>query len=205
MEPKKFHHHKRHAHKDRAGIFNNANSHRSAERKTQSNQTHSRRTMKMTPEKINQAIAVEMVAAEIKKRGVLPVQRTDHSLLYGGADSFGLWIYANEEGEPWGMNYDSREDLIKCTIDEHAKRHNYFADLNACREMEEKAMQDLFNADEWSAYGKWLSDLHPTAVISPTSHTEDANDFYYEIASIAAASAPQRCEAFLRVKGKWVE
>lgn len=144
----------------------------------------------MKPEEINRAVWVEMGAKWYVFRDA--DSRPFYDLLIGKPE----WIerHGGEEMEP------SEGD------DTHmANPPNFFADLNACREMEEKAMQDLFNSDEWSAYGKWLSDLHPTAVISPASHAEDANDFYYELASIANAPASTRCEAFLRVKGKWIQ
>ncbi len=68
---------------------------------------------------------------------------------------------------------------------------NYFADLNACREMEE-----TLTTGEACIY--W-STIH--SIAGDEANTGHWRDLY----ATGHASAHQRCEAFLRVKGKWVE
>jgi hypothetical protein len=65
---------------------------------------------------------------------------------------------------------------------------NYFADLNACREMEETLDVNIDDPDSPRyAY------CHELYRIVPKGQQP------------FRALAPQRCEAFLRLKGKWVE
>ncbi len=62
---------------------------------------------------------------------------------------------------------------------------NYYSDLNACAEME----KTLTEAERVFYFGNLNSS-------SPEQST---------YACLCFATAPQRCEAFLRTKGKWIE
>lgn len=59
---------------------------------------------------------------------------------------------------------------------------SYFSDLNACAEMEA-----TLTDEEYALFKKHLCDAIGSGF------------------RIVSATAPQRCEAFLRVKGKWIE
>ena len=69
----------------------------------------------------------------------------------------------------------------------------YHSDLNACHEME-KALTD----EQWSLYCEHLY-CAATARLLP-----QLDEFLYEdLRVLTHATAPQRCEAFLRTIGKW--
>ena len=75
-------------------------------------------------------------------------------------------------------------------------RPNYHASLDACAGFEATLKTDA----ERDAYGEAL-----WSVMFPKSSAARYYDFDGEIAcDCATATAPQRCEAFLRLKGKWV-
>ena len=75
---------------------------------------------------------------------------------------------------------------------------NYHASLDACREFEGTLKTD----EERDAYGEAL-----WSVMFPKSSAARYYDFFDgEIAcDCATTTAPQRCEAFLRVHGRYVE
>lgn len=66
---------------------------------------------------------------------------------------------------------------IACTPD-------YLCDLNACHEMEK-----VLTRDQWWKYFENLQDVMEEIVVQ----------------NIIRATAPQRCEAFLKTLGLWVE
>jgi hypothetical protein len=119
----------------------------------------------MTPEKINQAIA------ELVGWTMIEPCKTAPGLLQG-------WInpkpaecwYRKEDGSGLGPI------------------PNYFADLNACREMRQSVSED--------ERGHYCSLLDATIRQRQTGAGEwDLLD----------ATAPDHCRTFLRLKGKWVE
>jgi hypothetical protein len=123
----------------------------------------------MTPEKINQAIAEEMGWTKIG-------------------------FYEDDAGPPFWHGIPPATIGLKggewaAKIEEHSKHlPNYFADLNACREM-----RQTVNEDE---RGHYCSLLDATIRQRQTGAGEwDLLD----------ATAPDHCQTFLRLKGKWVE
>lgn len=68
---------------------------------------------------------------------------------------------------------------------------NFFADLNACREMEE-------TLEHPEAYAFRLA---PILLRDKSASNMDGTTAWHF--AFTHATAPQRCEAFLRVKGKW--
>lgn len=148
--------------------------------------TLERTNNEMTPEAQRIAIAA-VVFNQIKLvQKLTPHQRTDHSLLYGGEDSFGLWIWLRPDGSFFGMNYDSKEQLESGEIKEIAKRKDYPNDLNAMHEAEKILLskQGLIP--------------HELGVNLLTICQRDNNKAYY-------ATAAQRAEAFLKTLGLWKE
>jgi hypothetical protein len=126
----------------------------------------------MTPEKINQAIAEECGWRVAKLLGYHP------------GDEF--WFVPPEDVNqylPHVFMPLSELGDYNLNIMGGARKPlpNYFADLNACREMEE-TIKDPLEKSRWFI---WMQRNTDVAGIQ--------------------ATAPQRCEAFLRLKGKWVE
>lgn len=77
---------------------------------------------------------------------------------------------------------------------------NYPRDLNAAREAMQHAKRNVFNADQWEAFGRLLYEAHPTAVVANMDGTHD----YHAIATfVADLTAGQICECLLRAGGKW--
>ena len=71
---------------------------------------------------------------------------------------------------------------------ERSRVPNFYHDLNACHEAEQKLTDDDFRN-----YELWL--YHTT--------TTNPNPNYGMHRAMICATAPQRCEAFLRTLGKW--
>lgn len=124
----------------------------------------------MKPEKINRAVAECIGATEVDPP----------------RDGLSMFAY-------WPMEFMR---CIKGTKSDErpgfwfARVPNFFADLNACREMEENLDDDPSQGvnSEWMRYRAFLISIC----------VRDELDVIH-------ASAPQRCEAFLRVKGKWIQ
>lgn len=73
---------------------------------------------------------------------------------------------------------------------------DYLHDLNDCYEMELD-----FDDKPPDLRSLWLDNL---AFCCSWPHTKNAADLKFEVSyAIARATAPQRCEAFLRTLGKW--
>jgi hypothetical protein len=132
----------------------------------------------MTPEAMNIAVAKWMFEIYKKEEGLTPHQRTDSSVLYGGHDSKGLWIYIRKDGSFYGMNYDSREMLEAGELKEFGKYYKFPGDLNAIHSAEAKLPTD-------PDY-RYERELHRL--------TNGRGE---------RATAPQRCEALLRTVGLW--
>lgn len=132
-------------------------------------------------------VAEILFKAFIEKGGLVPHQRTDSQLLYGGCDSKGLWIYIRPDGSFYGENYDSKEALVRGELKHFHDRHNWPEDLNDAAEME-KALNA--NARLRNDYGLILGDL------CANDHSESKYG-----REIWKATARQRCLAFLKVMG----
>ena len=81
------------------------------------------------------------------------------------------------------------------------KKHlpDYVNDLNAMHAVEEHAIHNLMDADEWSEYGMLLKRSHPHGLFL------NGEVDYHDLATVCHATATQRAEAFLRTIGKWEE
>jgi hypothetical protein len=75
-------------------------------------------------------------------------------------------------------------------------RPSYYSDLNACAEFER-----TFTGPEAIAYGNQLAQIQRRDIMI------EPGDRYPKAATVHEwhATAPQRCEAFLRVRGLWKE
>jgi hypothetical protein len=73
---------------------------------------------------------------------------------------------------------------------------NFFADLNACREVEQ---QGLRTDAEKESFARFLFVIRGGDLMRPWP--KDARQWFI----VSQATAPEHCEAFLRVKGKWIE
>ena len=71
----------------------------------------------------------------------------------------------------------------------------YYGDLNACAEIG----KFVESTDKWHIYGMDLAKV--TRCIGPRGGAIQLNGFGYYY--LAHATAPQRCEAFLRTFNKW--
>ena len=76
---------------------------------------------------------------------------------------------------------------------------DYPFDLNAMHEVEEHAIHNLMDADEWMEYGMLLKQSHPHGLFL------NGEIDYHDLATVCHATAAQRAEAFLRTIGKWEE
>ncbi len=72
---------------------------------------------------------------------------------------------------------------------------DYHASLDACHEFE-KGLTDT----EWCDYCEDLFD-----VIGMEHPNDNPNMWFHSFRPVIAASAPQRCEAFLRISNQWTE
>ncbi len=100
------------------------------------------------------------------------------------------WTYSTTGGDGdycgWsapGQTY--RDSWIRPWFEE-SELPNYLSDLNAVHELEKKL---FLTFDDWSDYTTELSRITP--------------DSWSYVKSLTGASAAQRCEAILRVKGIW--
>jgi hypothetical protein len=76
---------------------------------------------------------------------------------------------------------------------------DYLNDLNAMHAVEEHAIHNLMDADEWMEYGMLLKQSHPHGLFL------NGEIDYHDLATVCHATASQRAEAFLRTIGKWEE
>ena len=76
---------------------------------------------------------------------------------------------------------------------------DYLNDLNAMHAVEENAIHNLMDADEWMEYGMLLKQSHPHGLFL------NGEIDYHDLATVCHATAAQRAEAFLRTIGKWEE
>lgn len=82
---------------------------------------------------------------------------------------------------------------------------NYPSDLNACVEFE-KALHATGHLPLHNEHREYLVAL--MSILNPAKELWDNGTFignWGDAIKVAEATALQRCEAFLRVKGKWVE
>ena len=87
---------------------------------------------------------------------------------------------------------DGTEYLLKHLPD-------YLNDLNAMHAVEEHAIHNLMDADEWMEYGMLLKQSHPHGLFL------NGEIDYHDLATVCHVTAAQRAEAFLRTIGKWEE
>ena len=101
-------------------------------------------------------------------------------------------------GYKWGPKGDKWGPLVHPWIDPKGGRTpfipDFFSDLNACAEME----RTLRSKEDEEEYAMQISGLFPEEFC-------DLGGTHEWIWAIARLTAPQRCEAFLRTKGLWVE
>lgn len=142
----------------------------------------------MTPGEINLAIA-EAVGTHRVERHQLP-------------DMMRLVIYDKKDRV---MHVRTWDDGMRSEIEQvgWTRPLDYHGSLDACAEMEAvlittgrwieyvKNLARVAKADTWENFCRW------------TYGDEDA--FLHGMIPVIRATAPQRCEAFLRTLGKWVE
>lgn len=87
---------------------------------------------------------------------------------------------------------EAQPDLV---CNGHCEIPNYPEDLNACREFEGN-----LTWREAGPYVFWLEELTNIGHMGGNAVREPLND-----CALITASALHRCQAFLRLKGKWVE
>ncbi len=93
------------------------------------------------------------------------------------------------QSNPYECSDDIRIDL--CGIDKGGVTRalpNYPACLNACHEMEK-----VFDVNQLSEYADWMDKVCVPVHICPLTHWQ----------AVTMATAPQRCEAFLRTLNLW--
>ncbi len=89
-------------------------------------------------------------------------------------------------------NYPDYSNPAKYTIP------NYHSDLNACAEFER-----TLSPAERCVYAETLCAITEGEIVDWGYYEGEASIEWFQIAELITATAPQRCEAFLRLKGKW--
>ena len=108
---------------------------------------------------------------------------TDQQINIAIAESLGWKLLANNRWtKPCGI---------------YADLPDYTSDLNACHEFER-----MLTIKQSSDYVWNLNHYHPTATIHDF---DDLTEMRTEAFKIVNATARQRCEAYLRTLGKWIE
>ena len=102
--------------------------------------------------------------------------------------------------DEWGPNRALKPGQEACIGCAFTELPDFYNDLNACHEMERRMLSEK----SFEFICVWLDNLYRAQGLNPWVWRNGVKDTPpMEMAGIVSATAPQRCEAFLRTIGKW--